>query len=441
MKDRKLTIQFYIALITLFSAVSLYVLTVLDSKSAALYVALICAVVIFNIFIDYKPILITVNIGLVLLYCVTVILQSGLLVYSYIAIGIYALLTITVAFVATKIKSNFNKIETVQNESLAIQESNSPYFGKSQAFKWDFALKTIDNELSRSQNFNHSLTMMFLTGNNFDEGTIEKIIETISMFSGNFSTIFVSPENFIGLIMPEVDKKDALGITQKLVDFVQIKTRLPLYVGLAVFPADGFSTDELVDSAKERVEFAKNTQRRIVHGNPSIRENSARVAPVIESSDVVDVVVKTEIAEVITPSSEIEVKSAKKLEVMTQPVQVNEISSEPVTPSNDGERYTHKFLFDEPAPPVAVEEIKSKLHTFLITNFEYMDKIILIKNTVSEKMGSDLVIVSYKDNVLKFNVKISDAGLADLMRYIQSELKPVNISSNENDEYLIELKG
>jgi diguanylate cyclase (GGDEF)-like protein len=145
--------------------------------------------------------------------------------------------------------------------------------------KWRYASQTIRAEISRSRRYHTSLCLLFIRVANWDKlveehgpiGAEALMTETAATVADTLRTLVDTPTRFdsitLGAILPETSTEGARIAAQRLIDAVARKVRVALYVGIAHFPNDAVTDQDLVRAAKAALQFALTSGQSIVSYN------------------------------------------------------------------------------------------------------------------------------------------------------------------------------
>jgi len=155
--------------------------------------------------------------------------------------------------------------------------------------KWQHASQIIRSEVVRSRRHHVNLSLLFIRVANWDElvedygsiGAEALMAEISATIVDTLRTLVDTPTRFdsvtLGAILPETSAEDARIAAQRLIDAVARQVRVALYIGIAHFPDDAVTDEELVRAAKTALQFALTSSRSIVcydqlHGTVEERE-------------------------------------------------------------------------------------------------------------------------------------------------------------------------
>ena len=142
--------------------------------------------------------------------------------------------------------------------------------------KWQYASEIIKSEIARSRRYHVNLSLLFIRVANWDElveehgstGAEALMAETSATVVSTLRTLVDTPTRFdnvtLGAILPETSAEGARIAAQRLIDAVARRVRVALYIGVAYFPDDAVTDEELVRAAEVALQFAVTSGQSIV---------------------------------------------------------------------------------------------------------------------------------------------------------------------------------
>lgn len=176
-------------------------------------------------------------------------------------ISLYALLTFSAAAVGTAIiawqtrKQIAISNRQVERDRMLIEELRINDT-KTGLMRFHYARRTLMTEISRSLRYGKSLALLIIRIGQWDElaeeigmDARENLLVTISeiLFDSfrNVDTLFLNIDK-IGVILPETSEEGAKVVAKRVIEQVNKKTRVKLFMGIACFPTDSVADEELI---------------------------------------------------------------------------------------------------------------------------------------------------------------------------------------------------
>lgn len=148
------------------------------------------------------------------------------------------------------------------------------YDPETNLLRYPYALQTLKNEIVRSQRYNRSLCVLLLQVDEPSEWTRAENDATkraayqqiAELLRGSLRTIDVSFFNStkFGAILPETDTAGARLVAERLLERLANKMRLAAHIGVAHFPSDGVTEEELMRDAQAALQLAVTTEQPLV---------------------------------------------------------------------------------------------------------------------------------------------------------------------------------
>lgn len=139
--------------------------------------------------------------------------------------------------------------------------------------RYRYVYQTLRSEVLRSQRYDKHLCILLLKIGN-QEGLQEELgasglehvkRQLLELLPGSLRAMDIpfSGEK-VGAILPETNLEGAQKVVTRLLENVQRKLRVPLHVGIAHFPPDGVTEEELMRAAEAALHVAETTGRPFV---------------------------------------------------------------------------------------------------------------------------------------------------------------------------------
>lgn len=140
--------------------------------------------------------------------------------------------------------------------------------------RYPYALQTLKSEIARGQRYGRPLCLFFLQVHEPAEWTraeqadakrhaYQQIADLVRNSLRAVDVPFVNATKF-GAILPETDAVGARLVCERLEERITQKMRLATYIGIAHFPSDGVTEEQLVQGAEAALHLAQTTGQPIV---------------------------------------------------------------------------------------------------------------------------------------------------------------------------------
>lgn len=140
--------------------------------------------------------------------------------------------------------------------------------------RYPYALQTLKNEIVRSQRYNRSLCVLLLQLNEppawarpeekvTKRTAYQQIAELLRGSLRMIDVAFFDTTKF-GAILPETDTAGARLVAERLLERLANKMRLAAHIGVAHFPSDGVTEEELMRNAQAALQLAVTTEQPLV---------------------------------------------------------------------------------------------------------------------------------------------------------------------------------
>jgi GGDEF domain-containing protein len=139
--------------------------------------------------------------------------------------------------------------------------------------KWIYARQSLKTEITRSQRFHNDLCFMFIQvehwdqpGEGFTASSLKELKTQISdIITSSLRTVDISfSSGKIGAILPGTRPEGAMIAAERVVENSLRKARVAVNIGIAHFPNDGITEEEIVKAAETALLVSINSDRSIV---------------------------------------------------------------------------------------------------------------------------------------------------------------------------------
>lgn len=162
-----------------------------------------------------------------------------------------------------KIDENYNRLQQV-TESLVI------YDRQTSLMRWQFAKQALTTEVLRGRRYHNDVSLVLLDYRQKDQLSAEelqrinKIVAEIALegIRTNIDIGFI--EDRIGLILPETPLEGALILTKRLIQKFNRQVDARVVAGLANFPDDAITDEDLYEHTQTALLFALNSDQPVV---------------------------------------------------------------------------------------------------------------------------------------------------------------------------------
>ena len=143
------------------------------------------------------------------------------------------------------------------------------------AMKWQHAQKQLADEIARGRRYKYPVSLV-LVGidpvlENADDATVERAVrqrsELVRLLLAKTRTsdrVSFRGEDQLALVLPHTAAKGALAFLEKNLADVKVATGIDPRIGVAEFPTDAGSAEELIGEAESALEFGRASGMRIV---------------------------------------------------------------------------------------------------------------------------------------------------------------------------------
>jgi GGDEF domain-containing protein len=215
------------------------------------------------------------------------IVIGGTLVFSIVQVMVYGptprvflpslvcLIALTgTAVLGTLANRHFTRVARQLEQQHQLVDELRIYDPDTNLLRYPYALQTLKTEIARSQRYNRQLCVFLLQvheppewqraeGADAKRKAQQQIAE---LLRGSLRTVdvpFVNATKF-GAILPETDAVGARLVCERLEERIAQKMRLATHIGIAHFPSDGVTEEQLIRGAEAALHLAQTTEQPIV---------------------------------------------------------------------------------------------------------------------------------------------------------------------------------
>lgn len=180
------------------------------------------------------------------------------------------------ALLSTAVARQFSAVTRQLERNRKIIEELSVEDPGTRLIKWQYARQTLESEIARSRRYRTDLSVLLMRVRNWSdlveehgpagaEALMTKVADILILRMVDTPALF--DDITVGAILPETSAEDAQIAARRLLEVVAHEARVTLYAGIAHFPEDAVTGDELIRSAEEALEFGLASGRSVVSYN------------------------------------------------------------------------------------------------------------------------------------------------------------------------------
>ncbi len=268
LQTRKLYL--YIVLLVIWSMVGAYLLVSFTPTLSLLGIALNIFVIIFSLtdlfpYASWASMVLALGLFTGAGYSLLNINQE-LLISSGIGAGVFLLTTVICTIYAAQIRKVDEKYARLQQ----VTDSLVIYDRFTSLMRWKFAQQTLTTEILRGRRYHSEVSLVMFDYRQRDQFTredirrINKVVAEILLdgIRTNLDVAFIN--DHLGLILPETEFEGAMILTQRLLQRCNRQVDARVVAGLATFPDDAITEDEIIERTKTALQVAINTDQLAV---------------------------------------------------------------------------------------------------------------------------------------------------------------------------------
>ncbi|QRN84073.1 hypothetical protein JR338_04835 [Chloroflexota bacterium] len=191
-----------------------------------------------------------------MVFIVSTVMGTAVFLITAIICNIYA-------HVVRKIELKFAGLQQVADSLMIYDESTS-------LMRWKFANQTLITEIMRGRRYHHDVSLVlfdYLQRDQLSEEDLQKVNKKVAevLLDGirtNLDIAFINDR--MGLILPETGDKGALIVTQRLIQKINKASDTQAKAGIASFPQDAITEDEILLRAKTALQTALGSDQQVV---------------------------------------------------------------------------------------------------------------------------------------------------------------------------------
>jgi GGDEF domain-containing protein len=282
LQTRKLYL--YIVLLVIWSMVSGYLLVSFTPTLRLLGIALNIFVIIFSLteifpYASWVSLVLAVGLFTGAGYSLLNITQE-LLISSGVGAAVFVLSAVICTIYAAQVRKVDEKYARLQQ----VTDSLVIYDRFTSLMRWKFAQQTLTTEILRGRRYHSEVTLVmfdYRQHDQFDQEDIRRINKVIAevLLDGirtNLDVAFIN--DHLGLILPETGSEGGMILTQRLLQRCNRQVDARVVAGLATFPDDAITEDEIIERTKTALQVAINSDLLAVsfqdlHKEDKVKEN------------------------------------------------------------------------------------------------------------------------------------------------------------------------
>jgi GGDEF domain-containing protein len=268
LQTRKLYL--YIVLLVIWSMVGAYLLVSFTPTLSLLGIALNIFVIIFSLtslfpYASWVSMVLAVGLFTGAGYSLLNINQEML-----ISSGIGAVVFILTTVICTIYASQIRKVDEKYARLQQVTDSLVIYDRFTSLMRWKFAQQSLSTEILRGRRYHNDVALVMFDYrqrdqfNREDIRRINKVVAEILLdgIRTNLDIAFIN--DHLGLILPETGNEGAMILTQRLLQRCNRQVDARVVAGVAIFPDDAITEDEIIERTKTALQVAVNSDQLAV---------------------------------------------------------------------------------------------------------------------------------------------------------------------------------
>ncbi len=204
----------------------------------------------------------------ILIFAVAQIALKGTSAAILLPVGLMTVAALGVALIGGWITAEVRRAyRQLSNDQKLIDELRL-YDPANGVLRYRYVYQTLRSEVLRSQRYDKRLCVLLMEVANTEslrqelgadglERARRQIVEMLPSSLRAMDIAFSGEK--VGAILPETNLEGAQKVVDRLIERVQRKLRLPINIGLAQFPTDGVTEDELMRAAEAALQVSQTT--------------------------------------------------------------------------------------------------------------------------------------------------------------------------------------
>jgi len=198
-------------------------------------------------------------------FIVSTVMGTAVFLITAIICNIYA-------HVVSKIDQKYAHLQQLA-DSLVI------YDDMTNLMRWKFAKQTLITEIFRGRRYHNDVTLVLFDYDQRDQlsqedlQNINKVVAEVLLDGTRTNLDIAFANDHLGLILPETGDKGALILTQRLIQKINRQVDTRVVAGIASFPDDAITEDEITMQAKAALQIALTSDQHVVTARTANLEN------------------------------------------------------------------------------------------------------------------------------------------------------------------------
>lgn len=182
----------------------------------------------------------------------------------------FSLLTLLIAAITSQMMREWDGVYSKMANTGELIEELRVYDASTGLIRYYHALQLLRTEINRSQRYKRNVCLLLLKADIDEETSQQPIIEGAEGYHRqianelkravrNSDIPFVG--EYYGAILPETNLEGARIVVERLTNAVANMVRIPVRIGVAQFPEDGLSKDDLARAAQAALQYSMATKK------------------------------------------------------------------------------------------------------------------------------------------------------------------------------------
>lgn len=204
----------------------------------------------------------------ILIYAAVLISLKGSFQAVMIPVALFTIAALLVALLGGWMAEEIRRVyRQITNDQKMIEELRL-YETDTGVMRYRYVYQTLRSEVLRSQRYDKHVCVLLVDIGNQEsllqelgiEGLNRTRRQVIEMMPASLRAMDIAfSGEKTGAILPETNLEGAQKVIERLIERVQRKLRIPLNAGVAEFPSDGVSEDELMRAAEAALRVSQST--------------------------------------------------------------------------------------------------------------------------------------------------------------------------------------
>ncbi len=190
---------------------------------------------------------------------------------SIIVAGTFYIALIVTTLLSNLVVKQISPITTQLEYDYRMKEDSDMHDPNTGLLLWKYAIQFLKSEIVRSQRYEENLSLLsiqvkeeILEKDNYAKRNILKQVADIILASMRQTDIaFIKGDKF-GIILTGIDMNGTMVLGQRLIEHCANAASIPIYIGVAYFPKDGDSDEELIRASEAAMQLAASKGEAIL---------------------------------------------------------------------------------------------------------------------------------------------------------------------------------